>query len=354
MKNNHISGNLKASLNQDAFRKKNRKNNNVSVLADTSPSGVVATEPDHSVSTSTDSPVDTSKQIMITFPATVAEHSNFLTFRAIDQNSTTVNSYSALRKALPSFDDKNEENILLVMCLSAPLLDQQINHDYNSASNQVASDAVQSGLAGLKGADGLSDFVSAGGKVAASLVGGDIGNAARGAVSNDVGRAVALSVSSVVASSNHNQLTAYKGTSLRTQTLNYSFRPQSLDELKEVGRIITAFEKFGLPTKQKGVVSGNKDFDSAFNNSITLLKTPPVWLIEEVRQKDSHTPRFLFGPAGITSVKKSQSPDSYWKTWTGTSDPQSIDVEITFQETIPLDQQIFDNDQESSVKALYG
>ncbi|MEZ9366295.1 baseplate tail-tube junction protein [Vibrio sp. 10N.286.49.E11] len=287
-------------------------------------------------------------------------HSNFFMFRAYDMASTTKQHYTDMRSSFTS-QQKNVERsvisqeLMATIALYAPSVVESVQHEFDSTSSTVLSDFLADAVA-VAGADSVSDGIQKGVKAAKTGAGALVGQAQRSYIQNNAAQQLEKNSSIVT---DNATVSAYKGTAQRQQTLTYVFHPKSLDELKTVGSIIKTFYSLSLPVKgkiQDGLVNRDSltaDFQKGLDKYATLLKTPPVWFIEEVSDSNAerYTPRFIFGPAGITSVKLNRTPDQYWRTFRGTAgDPSGIELELTFTELIPLDRAMYNRDMGSSIK----
>lgn len=335
------------------------------------PKGSIATVPGK---TSESETIDNNKrnlensQNSFTYPPELinqAVHDNFLIFRAYELSSSTRSYYGDMRKAFTTAqqsdfteDGGSVSTLAGVIALYMPAMQENIEHGFNEHGTSILSDAFQN-LSNIKGGESMLDTMSNVGSGSWSATkqaaGSYVAQTARGFIeSNSAGQ---LRKNSTVAA-DYVSVTAFKGTSLRTQTFNYSFQPRSQDELKTVAGIIKTFYRLSLASRTNiklplvGNVEDN-DFQTGYQKYATMLKTPPVWMIEEVSdvQGVRFTPRFVFGPAGITNIRINRTPDNYWITFMGTAgDSASIDMEITFTELIPMDRQTYDSDLASSVR----
>ncbi len=310
--------------------------------------------------------VSTSNIVALTYPPNLGArsgHSNFFIFRAYDLASTTKQHYTDMRQSFTASSKESKQaaeipsELMATMALYAPNLIEEVSHEYDKTPTSVLNDFLAA-AATAAGADTVSQGVEAGKKAVATAAGATLAQIKRSFIqSNAAGQ---LEKNSSVVTDNVT-VTAYKGTAQRQQTLMYQFHPKSLDELKIVGEIIKTFYRLSLPVKGQissqlldtGTANLGSGFANGFAKYATLLKTPPVWMIEEVSDVDAarYTPRFVFGPAGITSVKLNRTPDQYWRTFRGTAgDPAGIELEITFSELIPMDRAMYERDQASSVR----
>ncbi|CAL9998561.1 baseplate tail tube cap [Vibrio phage D480] len=305
-----------------------------------------------------------SSNVALTYPANLGAmggHPNFFMFRAYDMASTTKQHYTDMRSSFTSNQseresaDKIPQELMATIALYAPNVVEEVSHEFDKTATSVFSDFLADAAAAV-GADSTQGKVEGAGKAIRTGVGATLAQAKRSFIQQNA--AAQLEKNSSVVTDNVT-VSSYKGTSQRQQTLVYIFHPKSLDELKTVGQIIKTFYSLSLPIKTSisgddvvGYDSTGADGAAGFAKYATLLKTPPVWLIEEVSDSsaDRWTPRFIFGPAGITSVKLNRTPDQYWRTFRGTAgDPSGIEMEITFTELIPLDRAMYLRDVNSSI-----
>ncbi|CAM0068467.1 baseplate tail tube cap [Vibrio phage F86] len=300
-----------------------------------------------------------SKQMVaLTYPLNLgvaSGHPNFFIFRAYDMASTTKQHYTDMRSSFTAQTKESEtateipQELMATIALYAPNLVEEVSHEFDKTPTSVMSDFLAD-MAKVPGAESVQEGVNLAGKAAKTGAGATVAQFQRSFIQNNA--AAQLKKDSKVVTDNVT-VSAYKGTAQRTQTVVYIFHPKSLAELKEVGNIIKTFYSLSLPVK----TSMDSDFVGAdalgsagsagFGKYATMLKTPPVWMIEEVTDSSAprYTPRFVFGPAGITNVKLNRTPDQYWRTFRGTSgDSSGIELEITFTELIPLDRDMYNRD----------
>lgn len=290
-------------------------------------------------------------------------HPNYFIFRAYDLAHTTKQHYTDMRSSFTASQSESQQasempsDLKATIALYAPNVVEEVSHEFDKTASSVMSDFLAD-ASGALGADSVSEGIGKAKGAASTAAGATIAQIKRSFIqSNAAGQ---LKKNSSVVTDNVT-VTAYKGTSQRQQTMVYQFHPKSIDELKEVGNIIKAFYGLSLPVKQKmdsaildtGGAALGSEFINGFTKYATILKTPPVWMIEEVSDSDAerYTPRFVFGPAGITSVKLNKTPDQYWRTFRGTAgDPAGIELEVTFSELIPLDRAMYQRDLNSSAR----
>ncbi|AJT61153.1 baseplate tail tube cap [Vibrio phage ValKK3] len=307
-----------------------------------------------------------SNNVALTYPLNLGAesgHPNFFIFRAYDLAHTTKQHYTDMRSSFTAAQTENEQSgevpseLKATLALYAPNIVEEVSHEYDKTPTSVLNDFLAS-AASAAGSDTVSEGVDRGKRAVATAAGATLAQIKRSFIqSNAAGQ---LEKNSSVVTDNVT-VTAYKGTAQRTQTMVYQFHPKSLDELKVVAEIIKTFYGLSLPVKGQidsqlldtGTANLGSGFAAGFAKYATLLKTPPVWMIEEVSDTDAtrYTPRFIFGPAGITSVKLNRTPDQYWRTFRGTAgDPAGIELEITFSELIPLDRAMYQRDLNSNVR----
>ncbi|CAM0000391.1 baseplate tail tube cap [Vibrio phage D479] len=302
-----------------------------------------------------------------------SEHNSFFVYRAYDLSSSTRQYYGNMRSSFTSTtkktttdqNDSKTQELLAVITLNSPLLQEELAHDFGEHATSVAADFVQN-MMNVKGGDTIGETVSnvAGTAKSAGLqgAGGLVANMQRGLIESGQGGSAAQLRKSSTVLADYASTTAFKGTSLRTQTVEYTFNPTSVEELKIVGGILRTFMRLSLATRSQlslPVEVENREFQKGYGKYATLLKTPPVWMIEEVSDDPAasfrYTPRFVFGPAGITSVRINRTPDQYWKTFVGSAgDSASIVMEVTFTELIPMDRDVYDADLKSSIRGYTG
>lgn len=304
--------------------------------------------------------------VALTYPPNLGAasgHPNFFIFRAYDLASTTKQHYTDMRSSFTSTQKERESasatpsELMATIALYAPNVVEEVSHEFDKTPTSVLGDFLADAAA-VAGADTVSQGIDAGKKAAKTAGGALLAQTARTLIQQNA--AAQLKKNSSVVTDNVT-VSAYKGTAQRQQTLIYIFHPKSIDELKEVGEIIKTFYSLSLSVKKQitsaleGHLELGPDGQAGFAKYATLLKTPPVWMIEEVSDTNAerHTPRFVFGPAGITTVKLNRTPDQYWRTFRGTAgDPSGIELEITFTELIPLDRAMYLQDVGSSVKGF--
>ncbi|AGN30383.1 baseplate tail tube cap [Vibrio phage nt-1] len=326
--------------------------------------GVDSTTTEEVTSETDQGRVSQSGSVAHTYPSNLGArsgHPNFFIFRAYDMASITKQHYTTMRQSFSSRTQDDEQGaaisgtLMATLALYAPNLVEEVSHEFDKTTTSVLKDFLAD-AADIRGADSAGEAYDAGKRAATTAAGAAIAQIQRSFIQSNA--AAALERGGQVVTDNVS-VTAYKGTAQRTQTMMYQFHPKSLEELKEVAGVIKTFYRLSLPVKGKFdselIKAGTEVFGSGFaagaSKFATVLKAPPVWMIEEVSDTDAdrYTPRFVFGPAGITSVKLNRTPDQYWRTFRGTAgDPAGIELEVTFTELISLDRALYDNDIASS------
>lgn len=284
-------------------------------------------------------------------------HPNFFIFRAYDMASITKHHYMSMRQSFSSRTKNGETGnnisgtLKATLALYAPNLIEEVSHEFDSTSTSAFKDFLADAGA-VAGADTVSEGYDAAKKAVKTAAGAKMAEIKRSFIQSN---AAALLESGGQVLTDNVSVTAYKGTAQRKQTMTYHFHPKSLEELKEVAGIIKTFYRLSLPIKGTATPEILKryspDVAKGFDKYATVLKAPPVWLIEEVSDTDAarYTPRFIFGPAGITSVKINRTPDQYWRTFRGTAgDAAGIELELTFTELISQDRDLYDSELASS------
>lgn len=351
----YVTDNQKASLNQAAFK----KDKTVDTTTNDSSSGSLPNIKDTS-------------QSMLTYPkdlignSTAKGANSFMVFRAYETKSVTRAMYGNVRSTFDSRKSQSNSSIAAIIALNSPLIQEQLSHDFGEHDSSPIKDLIGNVSNDFAGKGSIFQKIQ---NARASIMnhtqnvgGAVVGNIVRSAI--EANSAQQLKRNGTVAA-DYASVTSFKGTSLRTQTFTYQFNPRSLNELKVVANIIKTFYRLSLATRTsaespiRGWTPG-EEYREGFAKYATLLKTPPIWMIEEVSNvEDSNNvryiPRFVFGPAGISSIRLNRTPDSYWKTFKGTAgDPTSIELEITFNELIPMDRGVYDNDLKTNISTYKG
>lgn len=293
----------------------------------------------------------TSQSKTVSFPSTVGvdtddSHINYLVFNAVQpmtegmdmRSSSLRNRRNAFIRASNTGDrSKLKENTLAYIQLYMPSLTEELGHSYEkSESGFLADVANQIGKfqSGERDFTNTDDLMSAGGSIGESALEA-IKSMGAGAVKSQLaqteGRIFGEKSTSV-----------YQETNLRTQQFNFRLIPKDLQELKAVGKIIHYFRKY---SSAKLLSDTYKD-----ETSYNTIEVPPIWYIEErVRDKElpRYIPKFNFGPAIITNVNVNKTPEDLYKYFDKTGgDPTSVEIQLSFQELIPVYQQYWEQTDE--------
>lgn len=151
---------------------------------------------------------------------------------------------------------------------------------------------------------------------------------------------------------------AFTGPTRRNQTLTFIFAPKTKQELIIVANIIKELYRGALPSRGGALsIDGGGEFAGGANKFLTSYRVPDVWQLEEVSTSnlERYTPRFIFGPAAITSMRVNKTPDQYWQTFKATAgDPVQMEVEVSFTELMPMTRDMYENDLASSMNGYTG
>ena len=292
-----------------------------------------------------------------TYPASIdstdSPHGSFLVMRSMNMSSTNKNKFFETRNRVSTNQAINYE-ILSTINIYMPAIVENITQNYEDAQQSLVGQFMNEVATGNISAGGL----------ASKATGMAIGSAVRGFLGhfNDAYQQQSGKIVSP------NLVGSYKGPERRQQSLTFHFNPKNLAELKEVSSIIKELHLGSLP-KRGGVpalldapidsISSNAGASSSgiregIKQGLMTYDIPPIWILEEVKPNSDlirYTPRFIFGPAGITSIRMNKTPDQYWKTFKDTAgDSASIVLEINFVELFPMDQTTYANDIASNIK----
>ena len=267
-------------------------------------------------------------------------HSNYLILRSMNISNTDRDSFIKARNKLSTNARTSKYKFQDTIQLYMPPLVENIQQDYDTSQQSLIGQfGVEMSKAGITSIKDTADVAKkGGGAVVGTMIRGFLGHF-NDSYQQQTGKIASAGV-----------VGSYKGPSRRTQSLNFQFHPKSLPELQEVAAIIKILHLGALPTKQ-GLFADKEDKSEVKTNieqGLIVYGVPPLWFLEEVTPlKDTvrYTPRFVFGPAGITSIRMNKTPDQYWKTFQGTAgDSASIEIEIQFTEMFALDQATYEND----------
>lgn len=281
----------------------------------------------------------------VSFPSTVAvdnddSHINYLVFNAVKPMSDTMDMRSGslrarrdayVRASTTGNRTNLKEKSLAYIQLYMPSLNEELAHSYDKSESGFLTDLVNqvsqvaSGNKDIMGEDGAM---------------GSIGESALEAIKSTGASAVSSTLAQTKGKIYGEKSTGvYQETNLRTQQFTFRMIPKDLQELKAIGKIVHYFRKYSSP---KLLSNTGKDGDTSYNT----LEVPPIWYIEE-RVRDRSMPRYIpkfnFGPAVITSVNVNKTPDELYKYFDNTGgDPTSIEIQLGFQELIPVYQQYWE------------
>lgn len=275
---------------------------------------------------------------------------NFLVMRRLRWAGTAKNyhSYSNYRRAATTNDSNSDFITMSYLNLYMPTMVDQIDQNYEDAKISLAADVIGKATDIYQG-KGTSNM----GNVAKELIGVYAG-AAAGGVANLASNAIQQSTNTLISNP---VAGSYTGPSRRSQTMKFVFAPRNLSELNTVSKIIKEFYRGALTSDGRKIETGDTALDTGANYALLAYRVPDVWYLEEVSNTNFHKylPRFIFGPAAITSLKLNKTPDDYWMTLKYTAgDPAVIELEVTFQELSPYTLETFENDIESDVQGYTG
>lgn len=282
-----------------------------------------------------------------TYPADLATatniHTNFLVMRAIELKSSKNQTFRSSRNAFSS-NKGAVPNVRCTLNLYMPALVENISQNWDSAQHSLLGQFANEVL--TEGDKSAIDTVKSG----AGMLIGALARGGLGQFNDALQQQKGLIVSDNIVGS-------YKGPERRVQNMVFQFHPKNISELEAVANIIKELHLNCLPSFSGsgavGVTAGkvDKEIQKGINESLVTYSIPPVWLLEEVSDAFSnsrgeyykrHTPRFIFGPAALTNIRMNKTPDQYWRTFKETAgDSASIEIELSFQELFPLDQQTY-------------
>ena len=292
----------------------------------------------------------------LSFPSTVGSstddrHTNYLVFNAVkpitenqDMRSNALRARrSAYLKASKNKDrTKLKEKTLAYIQLYMPALNEQLGHNYEQSESSFLGDIVNRIGKVIKNNESVSDVsLNEIGDVA-----GDIGTSAfeaiKAAGANASRSTVAQTTGRIYG---ERSVGVYQDTNLRTQEFTFRLVPRDLQELKVVGKIIHQFRKYSSAK----LISENIKDDVSYNT----IEVPPLWYIEE-RIRDENLPRYIpkfnFGPAVVTNVSVNKTPEELYKHFDKTGgDPVAIELQLSFQELIPVYQQYWEQSDEGII-----
>lgn len=275
--------------------------------------------------------------------------SNFLTLRSLKVKASGRSTYYNIRNNLTTGSSLGFTTDSIINIYIPPFT-ESLSQSYDTEKFSMLGKLVKNAITNGTSMEGLK-------KTAAQSAGALVGSLTRAAYGefNDSyeqqeGRIVS-----------NNTIGSYKYPQRRTQTLNFRFAPESLNELKEVANIIKACYLGALPTRYGGDDSGIGDSFTSYLNAasdttsstseetegLVTYEIPDVWVIEEVSNSsyDRYTPPFVFGPAGLSNISLNRTPDQYWHSFKQTAgDPPVIELSLTFVELFAIDKKVYKND----------
>ncbi|AUJ37446.1 baseplate tail-tube junction protein [Vibrio vulnificus] len=291
----------------------------------------------------------TPSTVRLQYPLTVINeedrHSSYLVFYAIETVGQALSNHSIEARAQAAVTGGFKERTKAVIQLYMPNMVENVSHNYDSSDGGFVQDLMTNGM--FKGATGMDKVVNSSSALIDTTI--EHLNVAFGKVSQrfnaqDTGKVLGSRAAAM-----------YNSSAPRQHTFFFQLRPRNLAELKEVGQILKCFMVNSAATLQGGA-SFNETFGQDFSVGVadisgkgfTVLQTPPVWFIEErVNKKNSnirYTPKFAFGPAGISNIRINKTPDQVYETFNRTAgDSIAIDLELTFTEFRPQFSAYYEN-----------
>lgn len=306
--------------------------------------------------------VDTGKMLNAKYPSTVHEHPNYLIFSAVEpvEGLSSIAhgnlTASSLRNRQAEFiKGTSKEKTIARVQTYMPNMQENVQHDYSKNDSNFFGDLVS------KSPDLIAALTSGNAEnIVGSASGLSVGlfteALAREASKHGLAKPVQEYTGQMFL---QKQNVLYRGTAPRTQNFLFQLRPRNLDELKEIGKLISIFRVYScsrtssythdlindsLPTISE--VQLSQSFKDAMESSM-FIKVPPIWYIEERLnttsvKKNRFIDKFAFGPAALTGVKLNKSPENIYQTVSGTyGDPIVMELELSFQELIPTRAEFF-------------
>ncbi|HFQ4938126.1 TPA: baseplate tail-tube junction protein [Vibrio vulnificus] len=291
----------------------------------------------------------TDTTVSLQYPLSVVNeedrHTSYLVFYAVETEGQTLSNSSIEKRAQSTVTGGFKEKTKAVIQLYMPNMVENTSHNYDSNDGGLVQDLMTNGM--FSGATGMDKAANSGSALIDTTI--ERLNVAFGKVSQ---RFNAQDTGQVLGS---RSAAMYSSSAPRQQTFLFQLRPRNLAELKEVGQILKCF-MVNSAAALKGGASFNETFGQDFSVGIadrsgkgfTVLQTPPVWFIEErVNKKNSnirYTPKFAFGPAGISNIRINKTPDQVYETFNRTAgDSIAIDLELTFTEFRPQFSAYYEN-----------
>lgn len=314
---------------------------------DVTATGVVKTtqSPKGEMSTKTEKGVPVTQ--FAKFPSDVHNHKNYLIFRAFTPQAQTV---SSLREQHLNFINDPEKIGTPLCCVSLymPALIENIQHTYAKDESSLLAEFAGIGIEALgSGSEAFGDSSNSAIQVGVASALKSVANKAKFNAASSLINAASQATGIVADRSSF----LYKGSQPRTQSFHFTLRSSNFAELKEIGKLVHYFQLCSAATRGnlQDLLAEAFDVDgytpSETSNHAFTMRVPPVWFIEERINNDPmhstrlgrSTNRFMMGGAGLTSIKINKTPDQIYQSIMQTSgDPLSIELELTFQEMIPV------------------
>lgn len=282
---------------------------------------------------------------VFTYPLNILDeetHPSYLVMYFVKPNVSGLSTNSISNRASGSVRGQYNEDTISILQLYMPALTENISHNYDSESGGFVQDImtnVGSAISGKEGMEMASSAMQA--AAATSLETIKVQLAKKSQMFNPQVTGKVLS---------NRAATMYRGTSVRNQILNFQFNPTSEKELEQVGLII---KEFLVNSSAKNMGQASDEFLSGVKIDggaipYNVLQIPSQIMVEERingnRDKKRYTPKFAFGPAAITNIRISKSPDQIVETFNDTAgDSCTIDVELTLTELRPIHADYWEN-----------
>lgn len=282
-------------------------------------------------------------------------HSSYLCFYAVEavKGGNDLGSGNIDKRAMAAVEGKYNENTLAVIQMYMPNMMENISHNYDKNDTTMIEQMIMNASQAMQQTQGDNVVKKgiAGGKAALH-----VGVHEAGVVLAKKTKEFNPQMTGQVLGGRGTHM--FSSTGLRQQNFIYQFRPRSLAELKEVGRILRAFLVYSSASNTGAADITNtinrisKSVGSDYKVETTLedtlnpyntIKVPPLWFIEErvnygsSAHKIRYTPKFAMGPCAITNIRINKTPEQIYETFYETAgDPIAIDLELTFQELRPV------------------
>lgn len=285
-------------------------------------------------------------QYPLTINGASDRHPSYLVFYAVKQetNGMATNTYGGgaiEKRGLEAVKGNFKENTVAVIQMYIPNMMDTLSHTYDMTESSFAKDMFNV----------LGTAMNSNASVTEKA--GEAATGMKDVMVSHVSKALgdktgAFDARRGTVTANRN-VQLYKSTGLRQCVFNFQLRPRNLAELKEVGRIINAFQVYSSATNTGAAdlasvtATGMKGNGDVSDTGWNVIEVPPTWYIEErINRQDNqynvrNIPKFAMGPAAVTSVRINKTPDQLYETFANTAgDPVSIDLEITVQELRPV------------------